>query len=329
MAPAIKNLVFEGTGVRNAIYAGGLLALEEAGLYQEIESVAGTSSGSIVAAMVAVGYSASEVTDAILDLDFSKLLDGSPLLGPLRVFTRFGWHKGDYFIGKMRAMIERKTGKGDITFADCRARGYKNLRIVGSSITRRAVRVFPDDSSLDMPLADAVRISMSIPLFFTSMRYQDEVYVDGGVMWNYPLGLFDEPGTANLETLGFHVENTPLVRSSGGMRTRTPHDYFAGLFGCLIRQQESDLVHRPLDRVRTVSVSDGGVLLTDFGIGRSEKLALVEAGRQATRAYLSQRDAAFALQESGVTAAAPPIAQEAASKASKTWKPEVLRGRPR
>jgi NTE family protein len=328
MAPAIKNLVFEGTGVRNAIYAGGLLALEEAGLYQDIESVAGTSSGSIVAALVAVGYSASEVRDAILDLDFSKLLDGSPLLGPLRVFTRFGWHKGDYFLGKMREMIARKTGKGDLTFADCRARGYKNLQIVGTNITRRALRVFPDESSLDMPVAEAVRISMSIPLFFASFRYQDEVYVDGGVMWNYPIGVFDEPGSANLETLGFHVENTPLVRSSA-MRTRTPHDYFAGLFGCLIRQQESDLVHRPLDRARTVSVSDGGVLLTDFGISRSGKLALVEAGREATRVHLRQRSAASEPRESSLNATAPLIAEEAASQTSKKSKSEVIRGRSR
>jgi NTE family protein len=328
MGPVIKNLVFEGTGVRNAIYAGGLLALEEAGLYEDIESVAGTSSGSIVAAMVSIGYSAQEVRDAILDLDFSRLLDGSPVLGPLRIFTRYGWHKGDYFLQKMREIIERKAGNGNITFAECRARGYKNLRVVGSSITRRAVRVFPDDSSLDMPVAEAVRISMSIPLFFASCRYQDEVYVDGGVMWNYPIGVFDEPGIPNLETLGFHVENTPLMRSN---KTRTPHDYFAGLFGCLIRQQESDLHERPLDRARTVSVSDGGVLLTDFNISRAEKLALVEAGREATRIYLRQRAAAGVPREGGEP---PPLPSsttmpEASNKAPKKPKSEVARGRSR
>lgn len=326
MRPLIKNLVFEGTGVRNAIYAGGLLALEEAGLYDDIESVAGTSSGSIVAAMVSVGYSAAEVRDAILELDFSKLLDGSPLLGPLRMFTRYGWHKGDYFLEKMREIIARKTGNKDITFAECRARGYKNLRVVGASITRRAVRVFPDDASLDMPVAQAVRISMSIPLFFASCRYQDEVFVDGGVMWNYPIGVFDEPGIPNLETLGFHVENTPLVPAT---RTRTPHDYFAGLFGCLIRQQESDLKERPLDRARTVSVSDEGILLTDFGVSRSEKLALVEAGRAATETYLQHRGAAALPRESAVAAASPTSQEAATIKASKKPKSEVARGRSR
>jgi hypothetical protein len=90
----------------------------------------------------------------------------------------------------------------------------------------------------------------------------------------------------NLETLGFHVKNTPLPAPNA---TWTPHDYFAGLFGCVIRQQESDLENRALDRARTVSVPDDGVPLTDFSIDRQAKLALVEAGRAATEQFLCQR----------------------------------------
>jgi len=64
------------------------------------------------------------------------------------------------------------------------------------------------------------------------------VYVDGGVMWNYPIGVFDELlGVVNDETLGFHVESSALPHTN---HTITPHDYFAGLFGRLVRQQEAD-----------------------------------------------------------------------------------------
>jgi len=131
-----------------------------------------------------------------------------------------------------------------------------------------------------------VRISMAIPLFFSSRRFQGDVYVDGGVMWNYPIGVFDELGVVNDETLGFHVESSALPHTN---HTFTPHDYFAGLFGCLVRQQEADLDNRPLDRARTVSVADQGVLVTDFSIGVEKKQLLMAAGRNATRAYLAER----------------------------------------
>lgn len=320
MSFVIKNLVFEGTGVRNAIYAGGLLALEEAGLFSGVEAAAGTSSGAIVATMVSLGYTPSEVRDAILDLDFKKLLDGALLTGPLRMFTRYGWHKGDYFLSQIREIIKAKTGSAHTTFGEALARGCKQLRVVGVNITQRSVRVFPDEGSMDMPIADAVRISMSIPLFFASVRHKNDVYVDGGVMWNYPIGVFDKPGQLNAETMGFHVANTPVLPQT---KTRTPHDYFAGLFGALIRQQESDLNHRPLDRMRTVTVPDGGISLTDFWITRAQKQALVEAGREATHKHLRSRVSAEDL--SGH--AAPAVVEQPASRSRN--KSEVARGRSR
>ena len=286
MTKPIKHLVFEGTGVRNAVYAGGLLALEEAGLFADVESAAGTSSGAIVATMVSLGYTPAEVASEILALDFSKLLDGAAITGPLRLLTRYGWHKGDYFLEQIQAIIAKKTGNPRSTFAECRAHGYKPLRVIGCNITKRAVRIFPDDTSQTMAVADAVRISMSIPLFFAAVPYQGDIYVDGGVMWNYPLGLFDRLGEPNNATLGFHVKNTPLPASSS---TWTPHDYFAGLFESLIRQQEADLVNRPLDHARTVTVADGGIGLAEFNIDRAGKQSLIDAGRVATRRFLGAR----------------------------------------
>lgn len=296
MSP-IKNLVFEGTGVRNAIYAGCLIALDRAGLFTGVEAAAGTSSGSIIATMVSLGYSATEIRDEILDLDFSKLLDGAAVTGPVRMLTRYGWHKGDYFLERMEAIVAKKTGKPRSTFAECKALGHKTLRVVGSNITKRTVRVFPDATSDDMAVADAVRISMSIPLFFASRRYQGDVYVDGGVLWNYPLGIFDRSSQLNGETLGFHVKNTPLPAHT---KTWTPHDYFAGLFGCVIRQQESDLEHRALDRDRTVSISDEGIVLTDFNLSKDDKLGLIEAGRTTTETFLRERELRRGLAETRI-----------------------------
>jgi NTE family protein len=57
-----------------------------------------------------------------------------------------------------------------------------------------------------VPVAEAVRMSMSIPLFFAAVMFNGEVHVDGGAVWNYPIEIFDgdEPSPA---TLGFRLEN--------------------------------------------------------------------------------------------------------------------------
>jgi NTE family protein len=269
-----KNLVFEGAGVRNCAYAGALIALEEHGVFRQVEQVAGTSSGSIAATLVSLGYTAAELRQAMLELDFARIRDGNWLSGPPRVLSRYGWNPGDYFLASMEEVIAARTGDGRITFAQLRQRGFKPLYVVGTSLSARNVRVFPDERSQDMAVADAVRISMSIPFFFASREFQGEVYVDGGVMWNYPIDLFDGPEGYNTRTLGFFMDTFDQPKPD------PIHDLrdFAGSF----------LMNSPANLARSIRINDLGVKPTEFGITREQKLALMQQGEQATRAFLAR-----------------------------------------
>ena len=62
--------VFEGGGVRGIAHVGAICALAEKGY--EWERVAGTSAGAIIAALVAAGYSCSELKTIITDIDYNK-----------------------------------------------------------------------------------------------------------------------------------------------------------------------------------------------------------------------------------------------------------------
>jgi NTE family protein len=53
-----KNLVLEGGGIRGMAYSGAIKVLDEKGVLPQIEKVAGTSAGSIVALLISLGYSA-------------------------------------------------------------------------------------------------------------------------------------------------------------------------------------------------------------------------------------------------------------------------------
>ena len=66
--------VFEGGGVKGIGLVGSLTVFEEEG-YTDWQRVAGTSSGAIVASLLAAGYSALELQDLIMDLDYGQLLD--------------------------------------------------------------------------------------------------------------------------------------------------------------------------------------------------------------------------------------------------------------
>src|SRR5579864_6079922 len=71
------DIVLEGGGVKGTALVGAVAALEEAGY--RFNRVAGTSAGSLVAAMVAAGIPAAQLHERMLALDFTRFRDPMPL----------------------------------------------------------------------------------------------------------------------------------------------------------------------------------------------------------------------------------------------------------
>ena len=295
-----KNLVFEGGGVKGVAYGGALEVLEQSQITPQIERVAGTSAGAITAALVSIGFTAAEFNDIMMGIDFSKFEDGSDLGGPVRLIEHYGWFKGNYFLNLMESYIKQKAGDGRATFGDLAEKGgFKDLYVFGTDLSQQAVQEFSNRTTPNVAVADAVRISMSIPFFFEARSYENNVYCDGGVLNNYPISTFDEQYTAqdpelghtmlhrtpNPETLGFHLDNLdqPQPRPINNVRR------FAGsVFDALLDIQDILLKTNPGDERRTVIINDLGVKTTDFQLSDQTKWNLIAQGRIATANYLSK-----------------------------------------
>ena len=72
----IKNLVFEGGGIRGLAYAGALMELQERKMLDSVERLAGTSAGAIAATLYAVGYNPEEISNLIAALKIKSFADG-------------------------------------------------------------------------------------------------------------------------------------------------------------------------------------------------------------------------------------------------------------
>jgi NTE family protein len=282
------NLVFQGGGVKGIAYAGALGVIEEAGIRPRITRVAGTSAGAITAALVALGYTAAELTSIMLALDLTSFEDGH-LEGPVRLIEKFGWYRGKAFLDWLEDRVDAKLGSPAATFAQALAATGVDLRVVATDVSTRLAQVFSATTAPDMAVAEAVRMSMSIPFFFAAVRSGDRVFVDGGAVWNYPIEMFDgvEP---DWSTLGFRLANPgppPPPAKIDDLLAFARH-----LYESVLSVQDDYYARNVDDLRRTVVIDDLGLLATDFAITTAQKEALLATGRSATEAYLASYAAA-------------------------------------
>ncbi|MGV3656857.1 MAG: patatin-like phospholipase family protein, partial [Chitinophagaceae bacterium] len=157
----VQNLVFEGAGIRGIAYAGAIAELEKKGMLKSIQRVGGTSAGAITALLLSLGYSAAEISEVIGNTNFKKLADGQWAFagGISRMRKAFGWYRGKKADQWLQQLVKAKAGKEDITFAELKQSGFKDLYVTGTSLTRQQLIVFSHEHFPDMPIKDAVRIS--------------------------------------------------------------------------------------------------------------------------------------------------------------------------
>jgi NTE family protein len=235
MTKSFSNLVFEGGGVKGIAYVGALQVLAQKGILQQVQAVAGTSAGSIVSALLALGYEADGISKIMNELDFTKLEDS---WDPLRIPFTYGLYKGEYFLNWMRQRVAEAPGKNlteQASFADCKKAGCKDLRVFATDLNTKQVKEFSFATTPTVPVAEAVRASMSIPLFFKAWQFSNNnpdnhIYVDGGVVLNYPITAFDTGIEPNLQTLGFFLNDVHGVSTSVNLKYDQVLDYIKSLF---------------------------------------------------------------------------------------------------
>lgn len=295
MTHSISNLVFEGGGVRGIAYGGALEALAKATLLPNIQRAAGTSAGAITACLVALKYSAVEISQIIANMNLASFEDKK------REFRRmkdFGLYEGQVFLEWLSELVanSRVGGKPDLTFEELVNCGGMELKVYATDLFTRSLKAFSPTATPTVPIAEAVRASMSIPFYFDAWRFSnnnpdDHFYVDGGVLYNYPIAAFDDlqSGQVNTETLGFQLDNlseqeiyTPFEHGDIGKYTKS-------LLDTLLYTQSVALTKSAVDVARTIDIDHLGVGATDFEIDNATKNKLIQSGWDATLNFLQKQ----------------------------------------
>ena len=198
------GVVLSGGGAKGMAHIGVLKVLEKAGI--PVDVITGTSMGSIIGGLYAIGYNANSLDSVVRKQDWSYVITDKEDLRNQSLSDRNKQYTYVFSTG-LSFSKKNKSSEGGIIKGKNLAElfgqlctGYtdsldfsKDLKIPFACVATNII----DNSEVDFHsgrLPQAMRASMAIPAAFAPVRLGDKVLVDGGLKNNYPADIAREMG---------------------------------------------------------------------------------------------------------------------------------------
>ena len=271
--------LFGGGAIRGAAHVGVVKALEELGIEPVI--LGGSSVGSIIAALYAVGYTPEELADIFLSVNFELFRDIS-----LGFNTKFALSKGEVFLEWFRELIEKKfygenyeKGKSEhVKFKDLN----KTLVIISTNMKDFSSCEFSNIETPDFEVAMAVRISCCMPGLMRAVNIDDKLLVDGDLLKGKPMWALSK-------TLNNDKNRILEIRLEGEFSgdDKNPLSYVNGMYSCITYSETSfiESIYKNSDKYDYLTINTGDVVVVDFNYPQEKRQAVIDRGYAQTYAY--------------------------------------------
>ena len=186
-----KNiLVISGGGLKGFSALGAITKLKELEIIDNPDIYCGTSAGACISLLLIIGYSSQDIYEILSKLDMSKMVVNN--IDNILDEVYIGLNLCDPIIYTIGYMMKRKKISTKITFDKLFKKTGKKIIITGVCLNDTSLHYFSYDNTPNMEVLKAVTISISIPLIFKPCEYNNKLWLDGGIMNNYPIDLFND-----------------------------------------------------------------------------------------------------------------------------------------
>ena len=274
--------IFGGGAIRGIAYIGALQAINELELV--IDTLAGSSVGSIVATLVAVGYSPDEISDIFMQVNFELFRDIHFGLN-----KDFAISKGNVFTDWIRDLIEKKFYGDDyikgqnkpVLFGNI----HRNLVLITTDLNTFKPYEFSTFETPDFEIAEAVRISCSMPGLMVPIEMNNKKLVDGDLMKGIPLWkLSKNLNNPKNRIIEFRLEGDNVGNNGNAF------EFLNSIYSCMT-SVSTDFIMDCFgnnDKYDYVKITTGDLIVIDFNIPQKTRNKLIEIGYNDSLIYLTQ-----------------------------------------
>lgn len=181
------TLVLSGGGIKGITMLGAMGYMHDEGVFRHIDHFIGTSVGAIVATAMAMGLVPREVfRHHVIPFTYSPDIDLT------RLERNFGLDSGKNLEKWIAAFIP------ETTFSAFYKTYKKSVTVCVTNLNTHSAEYCSKETTPDLSIRTALRMSCSVPLYFSAVKYNGNLYVDGGVACNFPIRYAFESGGKNV-----------------------------------------------------------------------------------------------------------------------------------
>lgn len=273
------NLVLSGGSVRGISLLGSIHKLIETELIDlaKLKAIAGTSVGALVGCLIVLGFTIDEIWNFIKSITMSKLVKPDFLL----FMNKCGVDSGSIIHNLIEEILLKKTNVPNITFIKLFNLTNISFTVVGSCLTTKIATYFNHINTPDFIVSKAIRISISIPGFFTpvieQVSDQELKYVDGGVIDNFPIKIFD---TDIVNTIGI------LICNEYETNYKYPEQYPLAIMNLFMYNYYKETYDKYIDNTILINDCIENSSFFNFNVDDKLKKELYDNGIKATERFI-------------------------------------------
>lgn len=275
--PLKYTCLFGGGAIRGLAYVGAIRALEELNI--EFDIIGGSSVGAIFATLLACGYKSYELENLFMKVNFELFKD---------IHLGFGkglaLSKGGIFVDWLNELISQKYDgkkKENLNFEDLE----KSLVIITTNLKTFKTQEFSQNVTPDFEIANAIRISSSMPGLLPPFKYNGADLVDGDLQKASPMWRLSETlNSSESRILEFRLEGECSPED------KNPLAFINTIYSC-VTDVATDFVtdiYGQNDRFDCLRLNTGGIFFADFNLDKDSRRKLINSGYEQTMKYFKE-----------------------------------------
>ena len=276
----IDTLILSGGGPSAVAYFGIFQSLFEKNIIHEnldgINEIITTSAGIFISVCLLIRFKIELCKEIVMNYDLAKLLDHDNLTID-DFLDDFGFFSTDKIGLFVQNIIKHKLKKNDLTLKELYEYNATKLTVKVFNATKKQLEYISHESDPDLSILKLVQMTTAIPGFFKPVKYNDYLYVDGGLRGHFPievcqsenyLGLFIRGGTVTKNEV---LEMFPILEF---------------IYSLMIHQDQTvyDIKNNKINKRIIYCQIDYGL---NFDMKTEDKIKLIEKGYEVTKNHIN------------------------------------------